>query len=58
MTLALKSDLLVGAVLVEVLRQHPEIKLDGDFVDAVIEMGEALCEKFPREAEKVIKPAV
>lgn len=47
MALALKKDLLVGAVLVEVLRQHPEIELPGNFVDAVIEMSTALCEKFP-----------
>ncbi|UQY42636.1 hypothetical protein M1E08_08730 [Erwinia sp. PK3-005] len=47
MALALKKDLLVGAVLVEVLRQHPEIELPGTFVDAVIEMSTALCEKFP-----------
>lgn len=54
MALALKKDLLVGAVLVEVLRQHPEVKLRGDFVDAVIEMSAALCKKFPHD-ENAIK---
>ena len=40
MSLALEQDLLVGAVLVEILRQHPEIKLNSEFVDAVVVMSE------------------
>lgn len=55
MALALKKDLLVGAVLVEILRQHPEINLSGDFVDAVIKMSDALCQQFPH-SERGIKP--
>jgi hypothetical protein len=53
MALALKKDLLVGAVLVEILRQHPEINLPGDFVDAVIEMSNALCERFPHNEQGI-----
>ncbi|MBS6059899.1 MAG: hypothetical protein E6X23_17990 [Mixta calida] len=51
MSLALEQDLLVGAVLVEILRQHPEIKLNSEFVDAVVVMSERLCEIFPLETE-------
>lgn len=51
MSLALEQDLLVGAVLVEIIRQHPKIKLNSEFVETVVVMSERLCEIMPQETE-------
>lgn len=45
----LEKDLLAGALLAEVVRQHLEIRLSPVFVDAVLIVADDICEMFDIE---------
>lgn len=47
----LKKDFLVGALLAEVVRQHPEIRLSPAFVDAVLIATDDICGLFDLETQ-------
>lgn len=47
----LEKDFLVGAVLAEVARQHPEIRLSPAFVDAVLIATDDICGLFDLETQ-------
>lgn len=49
MTRTLEKDFLVGAMLAEIVRQHPEIRLSPAFVDAVVIAADDICGLFDRE---------
>ncbi|MFK3911349.1 hypothetical protein ACI2JI_04605 [Enterobacter cancerogenus] len=55
MTRTLEKDFLAGALLAEVVRQHPEIRLSPAFVDAVLLAANDISILFGIEAESVPK---
>ncbi|EKS7425963.1 hypothetical protein QCK43_000697 [Enterobacter cancerogenus] len=55
MARTLEKDFLAGALLAEVVRQHPEIRLSPAFVDAVLSAAHDITIVFEIEAEPVPK---
>lgn len=55
MTRILEKDLVAGALLSEVVRQHPEIRLSSEFVKAVLAAADNICEVFVSETKAVHK---
>lgn len=51
MTRTLEKDFLAGALLAEVVRQHPEIRLSPAFVDAVLNATDEICGLFDLETQ-------
>ncbi|EKS7429263.1 hypothetical protein [Enterobacter cloacae complex sp. I2] len=49
MTIKLEKDYIAGAVLSEIVRQHPEIRLSPDFVNVVLAAADEICNIFARE---------
>lgn len=49
MTKKLEKDYIAGAVLSEIVRQHPEIRLSSDFVNVVLAAADEICNIFARE---------
>ena len=54
MTLILEKDFLAGALLSEVVRQHPNIRLSSVFVDEILGEVEYICMLFAQEATPVV----
>ncbi|HCR1909587.1 TPA: hypothetical protein ONC18_002270 [Enterobacter kobei] len=52
MTRTLEKDFLAGALLAEVVRQHPEIRLSPTFVDAVLIVAADICGLFELETQQ------
>lgn len=53
MTLKLDKGLLTGAVFVEIIRQHPKIKISSLMVETVLSVADEICEAFPASSEQV-----
>ncbi|KAA5923448.1 hypothetical protein F3I27_23210 [Pantoea sp. Bo_2] len=53
MTLKLDKGLLTGAVFVEILRQHPGLKISSSMVETVLSVADDICEAFPASAEPI-----
>ncbi|WP_137271972.1 hypothetical protein [Enterobacter cancerogenus] len=51
MSRTLEKDFLAGALLAEVVRQHPEIRLSPAFVDAVLIAANDICGLFNLETQ-------
>lgn len=51
MTRSLEKDFLVGAVLPDAVRQHPEIRLNPDFIDEVLTLSDDICRLFNLETD-------
>ncbi|WP_165602745.1 hypothetical protein [Enterobacter genomosp. S] len=49
MTRKLEKDYIAGAVLSEIVRQHPEIRLSPDFVNVVLAAADEICNIFAKE---------
>lgn len=53
MTLELDKGLLTGAVFVEILRQHPNIKISSSMIETVLSVADEICEAFPASSELI-----
>jgi|GEM_PF-985773 len=53
MPLELDKNLLTGVVFVEIIRQHPGIKISSAMVETVVSVTEEICKAFPASSEKV-----
>lgn len=53
MTRILEKDFVAGALLSEVVRQHPEIRLSAEFVEAVLAAADNICEVFVSETRTI-----
>lgn len=55
MTRILEKDFVAGALLSEVVRQHPEIRLSAEFVEAVLAAADNICAVFVSETKTIHK---
>lgn len=53
MPLELDKNLLTGVVFVEIVRQHPGIRISSALVETVLSVTDEICKAFPASSEKV-----